>query len=534
VPILLLVFVGFAAHAVHEAMTQEKRWSEHMRDSAQQVAVLIEDGAHHAMLRNRRDELQQTLRKIAGSPGIAGLRIYDKQGEVVFSSRQNEIGNRVDMHAEACALCHRGSRPLRSVLTHERVRRFVNERGEGVLGFIEPISNAPECATAACHAHPPSQTILGILDVQLSTAQADSARADAQGEIALATLLVVLIVGAGVVLFVQHFVRRPVRELERGAERVASGDLDAVIRADSHDELGDLAHAFNLMTGDLRRSRQELTAWSQQLEDKVAEKTAELSLLQRQQVHTEKMASLGKLSAVVAHELNNPLGGILTYAKLVERKLDKRAAQQPSDDASEIKRYLGVIQSESMRCGDIVRNLLLFARRSPGARQPAHVNELVQRTAMLVRHQFDQQGSTLEVRPLDGDDQVLGDQSELLQAILVLVINAMEVVAQERGRVVVSVEGDAERVAVAVEDQGGGIAPDILPHIFEPFFSTKEKGGHGIGLAVAYGIAQRHGGEIEVDSAVGRGSTFRLRLLRNPPAAEQSTPAQRVLEEGVK
>jgi len=512
VPVLTLVVVGFVGHAVHESMTRAERWSELTRSSAQQIALLVEDGTHHAMLRNHREEVQQTLRKIAGDPGIAGLRIYDKQGVVAFSSEESEIGRQVDMHAEACALCHRGSRPLSSVLTHERVRRFQSERGEGIMGLIEPISNAPECASGACHAHPPSQTILGILDVQLSTAQADTAQQGARRELAIATVVFILIVGTGVAWFVQHFVRRPVLRLKLGTERVASGDLDAVIPVDSDDELGELATAFNHMTGDLRRSREEVAAWSRELEDRIAEKTAELSLLQHQQVHVEKMASLGKLSAVVAHELNNPLGGILTYAKLVERKLNKRPAGD--EDSSEIHRYLGLIQSESMRCGDIVRNLLLFARQSPGKRQNVRVNELVERTAMLVRHQFDQQGSSLQVRRLEGDDQVTGDQAELLQATLVLTMNAMEALPAGHGEVVLGVEADAEQVTIAVRDNGSGIPPDILPSIFEPFFSTKEKGGTGVGLAVAYGIARRHGGDIAVTSVVGQGSTFRLRVPR--------------------
>ena len=169
---------------------------------------------------------------------------------------------------------------------------------------------------------------------------------------------------------IRRVVQRPVSQLYEGTRRIADGDLDTRIEVRGRHELARLAEAFNRMAGDLRTARRELTEWSQKLEDKVVEKTEELSRAQRQVLHMEKMASLGKLSATVAHELNNPLTGVLTYARLVRRELgDQPIAAEMRD---ELTQYLSLIEKECNRCGAIVQNLLLFARphrRGNGARR---------------------------------------------------------------------------------------------------------------------------------------------------------------------
>jgi two-component system NtrC family sensor kinase len=232
----------------------------------------------------------------------------------------------------------------------------------------------------------------------------------------------------------------------------------------------------------------------------------------------EKMASLGKLSATVAHELNNPLTGILTYARLVEREV----ADLPLDEATraELSGQLRLIQAECSRCGGIVQNLLLFARRTEGTAMTAiDLNEVVDRGLKLVKHHLDLHSIRLDRAPLAGDPRLVADGGQLEQALVALFVNAIEAMEGPEGGDVLTVHLDRQEgwVCIDVGDTGVGIHRDILPHIFEPFFSTKNKeSGVGLGLAVVYGIIERHGGSIEVESEPGRGTTFHLRIPAEP------------------
>src|SRR5208337_19721 len=171
-------------------------------------------------------------------------------------------------------------------------------------------------------------------------------------------------------------------------------------------------------------ARREVTQWSQNMERKVAEKTAELQQAQRQVLHMEKMASLGKLSATVAHELNNPLTGMLTYAKLTRRELEEQSL--PADVRSELVRYLTLIEQECSRCGTIVQNLLLFTRRTGATMAPTDLNEVVRQSLMLVEHHVKRRGLKLYSELLPGDSQIVADAGQLRQALVALLVNAIE------------------------------------------------------------------------------------------------------------
>ena len=283
------------------------------------------------------------------------------------------------------------------------------------------------------------------------------------------------------------------------------------------DEFARLGEAFNQMAQDLNAARQEVTQWSQKLEDKVVEKTEELGRAQRQVLHMEKMASLGKLSATVAHELNNPLSGVLTYARLVRRELTEQPVA--ADVREELTRYLILIEKECSRCGAIVRNLLLFARRTGVTMAPLDLNEIVERSLMLVRHHLEISGVKLHCELLSGDREIVADGGQLQQALVALLVNSVEAMKglDGQGELSVRLKGSDHEVQIDIADNGMGIPAEVLPQIFDPFFSTKEAengNGVGLGLSVVYGIVQQHGGQIDVDSTVGQGTVFRVRLPR--------------------
>jgi two-component system NtrC family sensor kinase len=297
--------------------------------------------------------------------------------------------------------------------------------------------------------------------------------------------------------------------------RVTTGDLETRVAVTSSDEIGAMATSWNAMTDELARARGALQEWNETLERRVEEKTAELQRTHDRMLLVERMASLGKLAAVVAHEINNPLAGIRTYARLLRRRFAGSA--DPETD-----RILQVVDVESGRCGDIVRNLLAFSRSMPARFADEDLAPILDRCALLLRHQAELLGITLSFEATPGLPRLRCDASQVQQLVLALAMNALEA-TPAGGRVTMGARSDEGEPGVVIEvsDTGCGIAEEVRERIFEPFFTTKAAGkGVGLGLAVVYGIVSRHRGQIDVQSTVGVGTTFTVRLPLQPPEGE--------------
>ncbi len=489
--------------------------------SAEGISDVVKRSTRHAMMKNSRDDLYDMIRSMGEQPGMRRLRIFNKEGQVTFSTDASEVGTNVDKSAEACYACHARSEPLQRLEGPGRVRQF-NEPGNGrVLGVINPIENEADCSNAACHAHPAPQRVLGVLDVQMSLAGVDAAMAAFERRILILDILSVGLIAALAAALVFHMIHRRVAALMRGMRRVASGDLEHRLGVQGNDELSELAGAFNGMATDLAAARQEARQWAGTLEQRVAEKTGEVERAHKRLVEVEKIASLGKLSAAVAHEINNPLAGILTYAKLLSRTLDRQFDGDPR--AADWKRTLEIIESESRRCGNIVKNLLTFARQVPLEKKENEINAIVERCLLLVRHQAELQGTEIEWSPAADLPPVVCDAAQVQQAVLAILINAVDIV-QKGGHVRLATQRVDDEVHVSIADDGAGIPPDVAPHIFEPFFTTKPQGkGTGLGLSIAHGIVSQHSGRIDVASEAGRGTTFTIVLPLAPIAALTAT-----------
>jgi two-component system NtrC family sensor kinase len=222
------------------------------------------------------------------------------------------------------------------------------------------------------------------------------------------------------------------------------------------------------------------------------------------------MASIGKLAATVAHEINNPLFGILTYARLVLRELLKHEIPERDEMAEQLQ----TIERESKRCGDLVKTLLTFSRQAPSIRQPNDLNTVVHRAVLLVQHKLAMQNIELQENLAADLPPALCDANQIQQVVLVLMVNASEAMPKG-GRLTVSTQfdGHTDQCVVRVKDTGAGIPADVLPRIFDPFFTTKEDQNRtGLGLAVAHSIVQQHAGDIVVDSTPGVGTEFQVAL----------------------
>lgn len=514
----VLITAAFTTYTIISIRTMSQDSQHIVKVYAERFRDMIQRSTHYSMLLNRKEDVYQIIYNIAQLAGVEDVRIYDKQGVIIYSADAGDIGTSVDLDAEACITCHETGTPLQAVPVDSRTRIFDGPSGYRVMGLIDPIKNAPECYNAACHAHSANQSILGVLDVTMSLELMDQRMAVARRRAVIGALVTAMMAGLLAVAFIDRMVRKPVHELIRGAQVVASGNLDTEIEVKSQDELGQLATAFNQMTGDLRDAQHELTEWSNILESKLREKTDELSRTQQQIAHMDKMASLGKLAATVAHELNNPLAGILNYAKLVDRTIQESETDLPEKE--ELYRYLRLIQKEASRSGEIVRNLLIFARPA-GVELALHsLNQILDRSVMLVRHHIEMSGIKLEMTVLLDDDQLVCDADQMEQAIVALLVNAVEAMPNG-GTLKIIIDDIDGSINISIADSGVGIQEEALPSIFEPFFTSKEKtDGAGLGLAVVYGIIQRHQAHIEVESTIGVGTMFRIKLPRRQSEEE--------------
>jgi len=500
-------------------------WHQHIwRQSQQEMVFQTADRAsdiiwrsiRYSMLRNEREEVFHIINTIGHEAGIGRIRIFNPEGHITFSTDPSEVGSFVDKKAEACYACHAQAQPLTRLHRPDRLRIYKAPDGTRVLGLIRPIENEPDCSNAACHAHAPGNQVLGVLDTNLSLAAVDQVAARGQRESAvytLASIILLSLISAGLIRATVH---NPVRRLTEGTRHVAEGELNYSLPVSSSDELGSLAASFNRMTEQLKKAREENQQWTRTLEARVREKTGELERAYHRLVQSEKMASLGKLAAVVAHEINNPLAGILTYSKLVSRLVDKGLEDERR--RAEAKSDLQQIEGESKRCGAIVKNLLTFARQAPLVPQENDLGGIVQRCLLLVGHQCELQQVEVESQIEPKMPSIHCDSAQIQQVLLALLMNAVEAMPHG-GRLKVEAAYNAERreAQIVVSDDGMGIPEEVLPHIFEPFFTTKAEGkGIGLGLAVAFGIVQQHGGKIAVSSTPQKGTTFTVTLPEKP------------------
>ncbi len=506
---LCLLSAYFHRRALERLMVQE----------ADRVTDVVHRSTRFAMLNNSRDEIYKIMDSIGTQPGIVRLRIYDEQGLVVYSTDKAEIGHSVDKKAEACFACHQEGQPLTRLNRPDRVRVFREPTGGRVVGVINAIDNEPACYNAPCHYHPSNQQILGVLDVDVSLKDVDSTIAGLRNRALIGVAFNVLIVALVAFLFVFILVDRPLKAVMAGTRRVADGDMDHPILVRSRDELGALAQSFNDMTRRLKEAMEVVRHYNRTLQSKVEEKTAELRQAQEHMLRIDRMATVGRLTAVIAHEINNPLSGIRTYAKL----LQKRAIKEPGVGEEE-HRYLELIESEATRCGEIVNSLLQFSRKSPIKLEPQDISGLTAEALRLVRHRLDLQSVTVNTHLQERLPRIHCSGQQVIQALLAVFINACEAMPSEGTLIVSTGSEEGEKgVWVRVEDTGVGIDSETLEHIFEPFFSTKEEvHGVGLGLAVVYSIVQRHGGRIDVESTVGKGSEFTLHFPVLPPQAGAS------------
>ena len=507
--VLTALSVGFSLYYIQ---LESAQYQEVARQCAQRTSALVAGSTRNAMLLNQKGKAFEIMRDLALQDGIEKICLYDKQGRVVFSTVEDEIGDSIGLASRPCATCHTISGELKDEPEKEWHQIFVSENGYRSLSYLRPIENEESCFTADCHAHSPDQTYVGVLCVVMSLEKMDNLVEENKASMISVSIIITILLGFVAGIFLWVGVHVPVKKLIQGTHEISSGNLDYKIKDMGKDEMGILANSFNHMTEDLRKAKDEITQWSSQLENRVKEKSEELKKTQKRHLQIEKMASLGQLSATVAHELNNPIAGILTYSKLIQKKLNKDHISDEEKDA--ILKHLKMIETESARSGDIVKNMLLFSRQGATDIKQKDINQVINSAIELVSHHLKLHNIQL-IKELQEDmPAIFIDENQIKQALIALFVNAVEAMEND-GILGVTTEWNRpeKSIWIYIRDTGKGIPDDLKNQIFEPFFTTKNAvKGVGLGLASVYAIINNHKGEIVVESEIDKGTTFIVKL----------------------
>jgi two-component system, NtrC family, sensor kinase len=599
-----LIIIGVFAY--FNIKSQTNSLLSEVERHANQLGETVISSTRFDMMLNQRDRIQQTINSIGTQPQIRDVRIINKFGEIIYSSDSLNINELVDKKAESCYACHAEDKPLEHISITDRTRIFrVHPDSNRVLGIITPIYTEKSCWQSECHEHDEEQKVLGVLDVSISLAEVDAEISKREWDIVIFALIAIAGLGLLIAFFVHKWVSNPVKDLLNATQQISQGNLNYAIKEMGEDEIGKLASSFNNMTKKLSEARLQL-------------------------FQSDKMASLGRLAAGVAHEINNPLTGVLTYSSF----LLKRTKDNP-----EFQEDLKVIVRETIRSREIVKSLLDFARQSVPKKSDADINEIISKAVSVIENQLSINKVKI-VKQIDTDlPKITVDSNQMEQVFINLFVNACDAIGSTGGTITVTTQkisltpfgttqikkatcrkrhslidndykidgipslkvkvisdgkegiihldpvygkhrnnfdvgfkigkdakyvcpecsnsliqenkvcpkcgspilsfeisgegiyevcssensnwekwdfvdstGLREYIEIKVADTGSGISNEDLPKIFDPFFSTKGQKGNGLGLAVIWGIIDNHNGTITVNSDLGKGTTFTIRI----------------------
>ncbi|HEY5470954.1 MAG TPA: ATP-binding protein [Bacteroidales bacterium] len=511
--LVLFVLFGIIFRSVYE-----QNLNTVIRQNGNNIGSIVEGSLYHSMLENNKSTLQSTLDIINTMSGIDDVNMYDAKDSLVYSSFSSDTTthsnpNCISCHQNIQSMFPRKEKSYRIINVKSECNMNQNDNSHRHLLMRSPILNEKSCYTAACHAHPESDEVLGSLIIKMPLYDLDNAVEKSSAKFYIlatfSTLLLVLIL----ILFTRKKIKDPLNDLLKASVAVSNGNKNTrlEIRPNQLDDMRMVSMAFNDMLDNLQSATQELQNWSQQLEYKVQKKSEELGAARNELIHIERIASLGKLSSSVAHEINNPLSGILIYTKLIYKQL----SNPDLDDAKKqtILKHLKLIENETKRCGEIVKGLLDFSRKDQDDFESKHLHKILQETYELMTHPIKIANISFLTDFTAKSDLIFCSPNQIKQACVAILVNATEAVL-ENGEIIISTRNpDAESIVFEITDNGIGMPEDDIPNIFQPFFSTKhDTSGIGLGLAIVHGIVKSHNGKIDVKSELGKGTTISITL----------------------
>lgn len=511
--IILFVAIGFLFRSVYE-----QNLNTVIRQNGNNIGSIVEGSLYQSMLYNDKSALQSTLDIINTMSGIDDVNMYDDNDRLVYSSFSSDSA----MHSNPdCLSCHgniksmfsRKEKSYRIIGVKSECSMYKNDNSHRHLLIRSPILNEKSCYTSACHYHKESDEVLGSLIIKMPLTDLDNAVHSSSSRFYLLAMATTILLIAALILFTSRNIKNPLNDLIKASIAVANGNKDTrlEIKPNQLDDMRMVSQAFNNMLENLQAASEELQNWSQQLEYKVQKKSEELGAAQNELIHIERIASLGKLSSSVAHEINNPLSGILVYTKLIHKQLSN--PDLDNSRKSTILKHLKLIENETKRCGEIVKGLLDFSKKDQEDFESAHLHRILQETYDLMTHPIKIANINFSVDFEAASDLIFCSPNQIKQACVAILVNATEAV-REHGEIFMSTSNpDIDSIRIDISDNGIGIPEDDIPQIFQPFFSTKhDASGIGLGLAIVHGIVKSHNGRINVRSELGKGTTISITL----------------------
>ena len=514
---LLSIFL-FVSFGIIFRSVNEKYLNTTIKQSGNNIGSIVDGALYYSMLKNDRSALQNTLDVINTMPGIEDVNMYDNQDNLVHSSFYQDTSghnnpNCKECHANISTMFPRKEKSFKIVNIDTECEMSEKDYNHRLLLIRSPILNQKSCYTSSCHAHQESDDVLGSFVIRISLEDLDEAVEETSTDFFLLAALTTFLLIIFIVLFTRKKINKPLNAIIKASEAVSKGDKSTRLEVKPNQlyDMRMVSSAFNEMLDNLQTATKELQNWSQQLEYKVQKKTEELSEMQHELIHVERIASLGKLSSSVAHEINNPLSGVLTYTKLVQKQLRKPFLDEATKES--MLKYLKVIETETKRCGDIVKGLLDFSRKDQQDFKSKHLHQILHETYILMAHQMKIENISFLTDFTAESDLISCSENEIKQACIAILLNASEAII-ENGEILMETSNpDEHTIKLEITDNGSGISPDDIPHVFEPFFSAKQKAsGIGLGLAIVHGIIQNHKGKVEVDSDLGNRTTISITL----------------------
>jgi PAS domain S-box-containing protein len=600
-------------YATVNISTQRNQLIHQVIQSTSLVSETIKRSMRYDMLKYQPERLHRAIDTIGGQEGIEKVRIFNYLGEIIYSSDRQEMGAMVDKSSEQCYACHAREKPFERLTTSARSRIFETSVDQRVLGMINPIYNEPDCYSASCHVHPKEQKVLGVLDIDVSLADVDGVIISSKKKMILFAMVAILAISMTIGLFIQRSVSRPVKQLLRGTERVAAGDLSTSLEISSANEIGTLARSFDQMTQRLQDSEQGLKASEEKYrslfdndpnpifvfdrstfqiidaniratekygytreellqmsfrdlgdpedaekirssvveaciflpkvrhrkkdgrlihvdihscprvhlgEDVIIANIADISdsiQAEAQLIQASKMATLGEMSAGVAHELNQPLNAIRIGSDLLKKMLDRGEKIEP-DLAHKVSRE---ISAQVERAANIINHLREFGRKSElDGLEKVDINKPISDVFTVLGQQLKLRQIKVDLDLAENLPHVYGVSNRLEQVFINLVMNARDAIEEmgergyqngREGLLTIRTYQEKRRVVAVVSDNGVGMSERVKEKIFEPFFTTKDVGrGTGLGLSISYGIIKDYEGTIEVESKPGSGTIFKI------------------------
>ena len=514
---ILGVFL-FISFALIFRSVNEKYIQSIIMQQGTNAALLVESALYHSMLENNRSALQNTLNIINKMSGIDEVNLYNNKDNLAYSSfSQNTVGhsnpNCIECHASISSMFPEKDNYYKVLEVNNECAMNQNDNNHRHVLINSPIKNEMSCYTSSCHAHQQSEKVLGSLVIKIPLENLDKTMEKSSRDFFILATITTILLLLVLVFFTRKKIKNPLNALLNASYAVSKGERNTrlEIKPNQLDDMRMVSVAFNDMLDNLQAANNELLNWSQQLEYKVRKKTEELGQAHNELINIERIASLGKLSLSVAHEINNPLSGILIYTKLVHKQLLNQDLDPLKKES--ILKHLKMIENETKRCGDIVKGLLDFSRKDQNSFEDKHLLEVLQETSDLMCHSMKIAKIFFLTSFSATSDLVFCNPNQIKQACIAVLVNAIESVTENGEIFFNTFNPDADHITIEIVDNGSGIAEEDIPHIFEPFFSTKQNAsGTGLGLSIVHGIVQSHNGKITVKSENRNGVTISIVL----------------------